>query len=154
VAGANRANSGTLTGGHTAAKFILEVFFQEGSESDLLMSTIGVECHFLIPLRRDKEISDGKLHKPAAWKWIARELYKLSEAWTLAPGVYEGQWKSPETGEVVMDYSRRYIVALPRKKVAELRRLLVEACAVFQQRCIYLVVAGRAELVEVKNETA
>jgi hypothetical protein len=48
----------------------------------------------------------------------------------------------------VQDDSRRYVVALQREAVGELRLLLREACSVFQQKCIYLSVAGYVEFVE------
>jgi hypothetical protein len=44
--------------------------------------------------------------------------------------------------------SRRYIVALRREAVGELRALLREACRVFEQKSIYLSVAGYVEFVE------
>jgi hypothetical protein len=47
----------------------------------------------------------------------------------------------------VIDESRRYVVALPQDQVDELRALLREACTVFQQKCIYLSVAGYVEFV-------
>jgi hypothetical protein len=40
-----------------------------------------------------------------------------------------------------------YTIAVPDEKVDDLRRLLMEACALFYQECIYLTVAGRAEIV-------
>jgi hypothetical protein len=45
------------------------------------------------------------------------------------------------------DSSRKFIVALPRRRLRELRALLVEACGVFQQKCIYLSVGGTVEFV-------
>jgi hypothetical protein len=52
----------------------------------------------------------------------------------------------PDTREPVADQSRRYVVAMPREKVPKLRRILREAARVFEQKCIYLSVAGRVEL--------
>jgi hypothetical protein len=40
------------------------------------------------------------------------------------------------------------IVAVPRARVEELRELLRQACGKFQQKGIYLSVAGRVEFVE------
>jgi hypothetical protein len=107
-----------------------------------------VECSFLIPTHRDQEVSDGELHTIDAWNWLTDQLYVRFEAWTRAPGLYRGVWKSSRTGKPVPDQSRRYIVALPPGRVDDLRRLLAEACPVFHQQCIYLSVAGQVELVE------
>ena len=62
-----------------------------------------VECSFLIPLRRDKGISDGKRHRRAAWDWLNRELFARFSGATRAPGTYLGSWRHLETGEQVTD---------------------------------------------------
>jgi hypothetical protein len=110
------------------------------------------ECTFLIPLRRDKELSDGKQHTVTAWRWLQGELYERFQGWTIAPGVYEGQWKSSQTGESVSDRSRMYIVALPKRDLPALRRLLREACRTFYQQRIYLSIAGQVEFVEAPRD--
>ena len=107
-----------------------------------------LECAFFIPTRRDGEISDGELHTTDAWNWLTDELYDRFEARTIAPGLYEGLWKSPKTGRPVPDESRKYIVALPQSRIDELRQLLREACRVFHQQSIYLSIAGHVELIE------
>ena len=111
--------------------------------SDRLM-----ECSFLIPMRRDQELSDGELHSIDAWNWLTDQLYLLFKAWTRVPGLHRGVWESSETGKPVPDQSRRYVVAIADARVDELRRLLGEACSVFHQQCVYLSVAGRVEFVE------
>jgi hypothetical protein len=63
-------------------------------------------------------------------------------------GLYEGWYVDPDTREPVKDSSRRYMVALPRKQLESLRALLRQACEVFQQKCIYLSIAGQVEFVE------
>jgi len=107
-----------------------------------------LECSFLVPIRRDKEISDGKLHPERKWRWLNEGLFELFGGHTLAPGFYQGQWLNPKSGVPIADESRKYIVAVPRKRVDELRQLLAEACTAFQQQAIYLSVAGHVELIE------
>jgi hypothetical protein len=46
------------------------------------------ECSFLIPRRRDAQLSDGELHEPEAWYWLLDRLYALFAAGTAAPGWY------------------------------------------------------------------
>jgi hypothetical protein len=106
------------------------------------------ECSFLIPSRRDGHLSDGELHSTAAWEWLDDELYGKFGGRTIAPGWYEGFYRDPDTRHRVDDRSRKYIVAVPGDAVGNLRTLLVEACVVFQQKCIYLSIAGQVELVE------
>lgn len=112
-----------------------------------------VECSFLIPIRRDANLSDGAVHSPEAWGWLGDELFTQFHGRTLAPGLYEGSYQDPDTKQRVSDEARRYIVAVPNSSVDQLRGLLARACVVFQQKCIYLSVAGQVEFVEaVRNE--
>src|SRR5437016_1425373 len=111
-----------------------------------------VECAFFIPVRRDAEISDGEVHTTDAWNWLTDELYDRFAARTIAPGLYEGLWKSPKTGRPVPDESRKYLVALPPDRVDELRQLLRAVCAVFHQQAIYLSVAGHVEFIEAPTD--
>jgi hypothetical protein len=106
-----------------------------------------LECSFLIPIRRDRNLSDGRRHLAATWAWLEDELYVFGGA-TRAPDLYEGWYLDPDTGEQVRDRSRKYFVAVPRARVPELRRVLRRACVKFGQKCIYLSVAGQVEFVE------
>src|SRR5262245_29007832 len=109
-----------------------------------------LECSFLIPIRRDRNLSDGKAHRREAWKWLEKQLIAFGGG-TLATELYKGFYHDPETGKLVRDLSQRYFVALAREKVGNLRFLLQEACVVFQQKCIYLSVAGHVEFVDRKS---
>jgi hypothetical protein len=106
-----------------------------------------LECSFLIPIRRDGNLSDGRAHPARAWAWLEDRLCEFGGA-TRATGLYEGWYLDRDTGEPVKDRSRRYVVALPRGSLGVLRALLREACKVFRQKCIYLSVAGHVEFVE------
>lgn len=111
-----------------------------------------LECAFFIPIRRDAKLSDGKPHKRDRWPWLSRQLFERFEGCTTAPEHYEGVYRDPDTGERVTDESRRYLVAIPESKVDDLRSLLSECCTVFQQKCIYLSVAGYVEFVEAPKD--
>lgn len=106
-----------------------------------------LECSFLIPLRRDKGLSDGKRHRSGTWKWLEQRLMDFGGA-TLATEAYAGWYSDPDTGKRVDDFSRKYFVAIPSEEIAHLRSILQEACVEFQQKCIYLSVAGNVEFVE------
>lgn len=107
-----------------------------------------VECSFLIPVSRDSGLSDGKPHDADAWEWLMGEFWELFETpGTRAPGLYHGGYKDPDTGERVMDESRKYILAVGRRELRKLRNVLRQACIVFAQKCIYLSVAGKVEFV-------
>lgn len=113
-----------------------------------------VECSFLIPMRRDANLSDGKPHSRKLWIWLGRELENRFEGWTVAPGHYKGFYRDPDTRERVSDKSVKYVVALQKSAVKELRLLLSAACVLFQQKCIYLSLAGKVEFIEAAKDGA
>lgn len=106
-----------------------------------------VECGFYIPIRRDENLSDGQPHEAEAWEWLDDRLIDFGGA-TLSTALWHGFYRDPDTLQVVDDLSCRYEVALPRKQLRDLRAMLREACVVFQQKCIYLSVAGYVEFIE------
>ena len=108
-------------------------------------------CNLLIPVNRDSELSDGQPNSPGTWSWLETALYERFGGWTRAPGLYAGFYRDPDTDEKVSDESREYIVAVPQSRLKQLRSLVVEACRVFAQKCIYLSVAGRVEFIEAKK---
>ena len=107
-----------------------------------------VEAAFLIPIREDRDVGNGRLHPYTRWQRLTRDLYHMFEGWSRAPGLVEGVYKDPDTGQPVSDKSRRYVVALPHRELDRLRRYLREVGAVFKQKVIYLSVAGQVEFVE------
>ena len=106
-----------------------------------------VECSFLIPIRRDVNLSDGKDHEPETWDKLNAEMFSRFGGRTIAPGVYSGAYRDPDTGLEVPDESVKYFIAIPETMFDQLRQLLVEACNLFQQKCIYLNIAGKVEFV-------
>jgi hypothetical protein len=86
-----------------------------------------IECSFLIPLRRDSEISDGASHPRRAWQWLEAELFDLATGFTIAPGEFRGKWKSTLSQSIVSDKSKKYEVAIPSKMVLRLRAVLRQA---------------------------
>jgi hypothetical protein len=107
-----------------------------------------LECSFLIPIRRDANLSDGIEHDPDTLEWLTTELFVRFRGATIAPGKYRGFYEDPDTHGRVSDESFKYVVAVSESRVEELRQLLSAACVFFQQKCIYLSVAGRVEFIE------
>lgn len=107
-----------------------------------------VECSFLIPIRRDRNLSDGTLHSPTEWQWLDSELERRFGGGTKSPGLYSGFYTDLETGEHVSDDSRQFLLAVSRKNVQSVRELLKTACVEFHQKCIYLSIAGKVEFIE------
>ena len=106
-----------------------------------------LECSFLIPIRRDRNLSDGRRHSTGAWQWLDNRLSEFGGA-TRDTALQEGWYLDRDTGERVTDLSRRYLVAVGRKQLGRLRAGLRDACWVFRQKCIYLSVAGQVEFIE------
>jgi hypothetical protein len=112
-----------------------------------------LECSFLIPVRRDRILSDNEPHARKSWRWLERELFAFEGA-TWADELYTGFYLDPDTGEQVRDRSYKYFVAIPRARVKELRGLLRRACREFRQKAIYLSVAGYVEFVSGESDAA
>lgn len=110
-----------------------------------------LECSFFVPIRRDANLSDGEMHLADDWEWLDDELFDHFSGGTIAPGLYEGFYRDPDTQERVTDKSFKYEVALPESHLDELRALMATACVKFQQKCIYLSVAGQVEFIEATN---
>jgi hypothetical protein len=111
-----------------------------------------VECSFLVPIRRDANISDGGEHERWLWTWLDGELYRRFGGGTQAEGLYQGFYTDPDTKQRVTDRCQKYFVALPEDEVDEIRQLLQGVCFLFAQKCIYLNVAGRVELVKMEDD--
>lgn len=90
-------------------------------------------------------------HSSEVWEWLDDMLFELFGGRTLAPGLHEGFYQDPDTGDKVSDRSYKYTVALPRRRLKQLRALLSEACEVFAQKSIYLSIAGQVEFIEARD---
>ncbi|MFQ5731192.1 MAG: hypothetical protein ACE5KM_04460 [Planctomycetaceae bacterium] len=106
------------------------------------------ECSFLIPICGDANLSDGDPHPVEYWEWLFDELFERFGGGTLAPGMWEGFYTDPDSGTRVSDESRKYIVAILESELPSLRGFLAECCREFDQKCVYLSVAGDVEFVE------
>jgi hypothetical protein len=68
------------------------------------------------------------------------------------PDDLPGAWRPEEGQEPVEDLSRKYTMAVPADRVDELRALLRKAGNSFDQRVMYLEIAGYAEFLQVRPE--
>lgn len=110
-----------------------------------------IECTFYIPVNRDPNLSDGLPHAADLWEQLDNELFALFGGRTVSPDLYRGFYRDPDTGGRVDDQSWQFIVAVPERELPVLRELLGRACEWFEQKCVYLSVAGNVEFVERKK---
>jgi len=111
-----------------------------------------VECHFIIPIRKD---TDRKLHQPISWKLLSNELRNTFPKGHSGPEILykdvetvKGEYEEDFTKRIVSDQSRRYTIAIPIKETEKLRKLLSKAANTFDQKAIYLSITGRVEFIE------
>jgi hypothetical protein len=121
------------------------------------MSERVVECSFLVPIVGD---SDRKVHSPVVWRLLQDAIHVLfkglsgPERFLLVRDVelVPGSYTEEATGNRIHDESRRYTVAIPEGQLEILRGLLRKAARTFDQKCIYLSVAGAVEFVTATSE--
>ena len=114
-------------------------------------------CVFLVPLVRD---SDRQPHAPILWRFLQDTLLRLVGGFTGPETVLyyrhrettRGVWSPADEEMPVEDLSRKYVVAVPQERLEELRALVRRIGNSFDQRAMYLEVAGYAELLEVQSE--
>jgi hypothetical protein len=108
-----------------------------------------VECHFYVPLVRDR---GRQPHSPAAWRSLQDELRRLfgglsgPERLHTSIEPVPGEYTSV-SGTRVSDESFRYTVALEAERVSELESLLKRVANTFDQEAIYLSVRGEVRFV-------
>ncbi len=86
-----------------------------------------LECSFLIPIRGDPDLSDGKAHPRKAWRWLDMELFQFGGG-TRGKEPMEGWYLDADSGQPVRDVSKKFFVAMPRRHLDRLRAVLREAC--------------------------
>src|SRR6476646_8387383 len=104
-----------------------------------------VECAFMIPLVRN---SDRRPHNPLAMRDLEDSIFSTFEGLTgperlyrippPVPGKYTDRSKNR-----IDDENHRFVVALPKSRLDELRGVLKRACNTFDQESIYLSIAGK-----------
>ena len=104
------------------------------------------ECSCLIPIHPDN-VAEPVGHSLAHWEWLLDETWSRFGGGTAAPGLYSGFYADVDSGDRISDESRNSFVAIAPTELDKLRGLLMEACDVFQQKCIYLNVGGEVEFV-------
>lgn len=88
----------------------------------------------------------GPLHPRFRWQQLEAALTVTFGGWTRHPDV-EGEWFDDEQGVPVRERSRAYAVDVPEERLEALERLLRRACLTFCQKCIRMVMNGRARLI-------
>src|SRR5438105_15802123 len=53
-----------------------------------------IEAAFLIPIREDRYVGNGRLHPHTRWQRLTRDLYHMFEGWSLIPDWSRGFTKT------------------------------------------------------------
>lgn len=112
-----------------------------------------IKTCFQVPIREDKSLGNGELHHPERWRQLDIHLYSIFGAYTLAPGLYYGPWKDPDTNGRVNDFSRKYIVAIAKENIDKIKQFIRDFIGpMFRQKCIYFEFGGYVELINTNME--
>ena len=112
-----------------------------------------LECSFLVPIVRD---SDRRLHQPILWQLLEDELRALCTGWQgperrivffVNSSLVPGAW-TDESDRLVRHESRKYTVAVPTSRLADLKSLLFRVGNSFDQRSVYLRIGETVEFLE------
>lgn len=107
-----------------------------------------VETTVLIPMKEDRNVGNSDFHPHTRWTKLDEDLYDKFKGWTVSPGLYEGNYPDPDTGEKVTDSSRVYIIDIDKGSIDVLRTYLGEVVGpMFRQKCIRLTIKGEVEYV-------
>ena len=111
---------------------------------------------FLVPEVRN---SDRQPHQPITWRLLQDEIRRrfpegLSGPENFYRGVdlVPGEYPDAPGDPPISDRSRRYILAIPTTRIDEVRELLQKTAVTFDQKAMYLSVAGSVEFIEPGNE--
>lgn len=87
-------------------------------------------------------------HPAFRWQLLENALTEQFDGWTRLAGTAVGEWFDHQQSRVVRERSRVYEVDVPEARVDELEALLRRCCITFVQKCIRLVIDGRARYVK------
>ena len=95
-----------------------------------------IQTTFLVPLKEDDDIGNGKLHPESRWQELQKIMYVGFGGWTIAHDFYLGGWVNPNTGKKIEDQSRKYFVDIKKKELNKMREIMRWVAREFKQQCI------------------
>lgn len=107
-----------------------------------------LECSFLMPIRSDGNQSNDAEREAKAWQWLESELLSSFRGIRMYRDTTLGLQRDPDSGQIVAGKLYRYTVPVEKRRLGDMRKLLISACDVFHQKSIYLSIAGQVEFVE------
>ena len=110
-----------------------------------------IEVSFLVPLKEDKVVGNGEIHPYGRWKWLEKELYGRFKGWTASVETYVGECRDSHTKKKVRDESKRFFVAVEKRKLKEMKKFLKDVAETFYQKSLYTSIAGKVIYVKGKS---
>lgn len=103
--------------------------------------------------------SDRQPHQPLAWRLLQDEIgrrfpegHSGPEIFYRAVDLVPGEYSDAPGDPPIRDRNRHYILAIPTTRIDEVRELLQKAAVTFDQKAMYLSVAGSVEFIEPGDE--
>lgn len=107
-----------------------------------------VQVSYLVPITEDRFLGDGEPHTRLRWQLHTDKLFEKFGGYTRVPGLFEGEYRDPDSGVRVADKSIEFRIAIPVKDAKKLRLFIKNFVApLFRQKIIYVVIMGQVELI-------
>lgn len=106
-----------------------------------------LECSFLIPVARSDGASDKCRQNQAGQDWLIQSLVDCFDRVYRSSALYDGVTGRSEPTKLASSRFQLFFVPVSNRRLDELRRVLHEACAVFDAEEIYLSIAGAVEYI-------
>jgi hypothetical protein len=106
-----------------------------------------IETSFLVPIKEDADLGNGRPHSKEKWETLRLFLENLFDGQTRARDTYPGTWVDTSTNKTVSDESRKYFVDVKRRDIKKMKDVMRLVAIMFKQKCIRFEYQGKVELI-------
>jgi len=106
-----------------------------------------LECSFMLSIHSDDDLAEDAEPESKACQWLEAKLLSLFKGVKVYRDSTSGLYLVPHSNQSVAGKFCRYTVPVQKRRLDEMRRILIDLCDAFDQESIYLSIAGHVEFV-------